>query len=247
MKITKTQNYEQFKFINENRKIDNLHVSRLKRVIAEKNKSLLFPIVVNTKMEIIDGQHRFEALKQLKLPIYYIIDDSFELKDIMTVNTNSKLWNTTDYLEFYIAQEIIPYIVFKNLMDKYKFNLTEALYIIGDINLHGTHKLFKEGKLQLKSNKEIEYLCPYFFKLKHIFKTCSRDLINSILYLKYNVKEVNLDLLLKKLEEYKKVHNNDMLYVKSNIYEQTVFFEDVYNYRLKNTIKFADRKRLRKK
>ena len=69
--IVKTTDYSIFKKINGNRGISHSHVTKLTAAIARRNLLQLFPIIVNEKMEIVDGQHRLWAAKRLKLPIYY--------------------------------------------------------------------------------------------------------------------------------------------------------------------------------
>ena len=58
-----TTDYFLFKPINGNRNINRLHLSRLKKSIEENY--LFTVIIVNENYEIIDGQHRFECIKEL--------------------------------------------------------------------------------------------------------------------------------------------------------------------------------------
>ena len=44
-----------------------------------KKKYLVSPILVNEKMEVIDGQHRLQAQKELNLPTYYIKNKGYDL------------------------------------------------------------------------------------------------------------------------------------------------------------------------
>lgn len=242
-----TKDYSKFSLVKENRMIDNNQVKKLKKIIMEKNKSHLFPIIINKNWQIIDGQHRFFALKELNLPIYYMIDEDYELIDIVNVNINNKNWNSTDYLKFYTSQVKTQYMVFDSIMKQYKFSLTDTLYIIGDVKLNNPHKDFKSGNLKLKPVKEIEFLCPLFFKLKTIFRTTPTTLISSILYIYYNINNFDFDRLIKKLNDYKKVRDDEKLEPKDDIFNQTRFFEDVYNLNLRNNVLFADKKKIKER
>ena len=72
-KILKTKDYDLFSFIKGNMKINRSKVERFKKTMA--NKRILPPIFINDKHEIIDGQHRFTAIREMKLPLNYIIID----------------------------------------------------------------------------------------------------------------------------------------------------------------------------
>ena len=63
MEILKTQNYELFSFKKENREVNYNKVSSLKSKLIDDGRQII-PIICNSKMEIIDGQHRFQALKE---------------------------------------------------------------------------------------------------------------------------------------------------------------------------------------
>ena len=62
------------------------------------------PILVNEKMEIIDGQNRFEALKTLGYPIQYIMQAGIGLRECRALNIGQTNWGTWDYIESYAAQ-----------------------------------------------------------------------------------------------------------------------------------------------
>jgi hypothetical protein len=67
--IYETIDYDKFKFIKSNQKINRNHVEILKEIM--KNKVLPMPIIVNQELEIINGKHRFQALKELGLSIKF--------------------------------------------------------------------------------------------------------------------------------------------------------------------------------
>src|ERR1039458_10319262 len=65
-----TKNYDIFIRMIGNRPINESHVTHLKKKIQDEgNLTSEFPINLNEKMEIIDGQHRIMALKQLGYPV----------------------------------------------------------------------------------------------------------------------------------------------------------------------------------
>ncbi|RTL56259.1 MAG: hypothetical protein EKK37_17450 [Sphingobacteriales bacterium] len=100
MEVLSTTDYKIFKFISSNREVHKAHVQKLLLSIQQKNMLHLNPIIVNSRMQIIDGQHRLAAAKKLKLPIFYQVADVTN-SDISVLNTNKKNWVLTDYLNFW--------------------------------------------------------------------------------------------------------------------------------------------------
>ena len=95
MEILRTRNYDQFNFKKENREINYNKVLSLKSKLLEDGRQIM-PIICNTKKEIIDGQHRFEALKELNWDVMYYIDESVTSKDLISINNTQKNWGMAD-------------------------------------------------------------------------------------------------------------------------------------------------------
>ena len=95
--VNSTNDYSKFKTLQGNRNVNSLHIRRLKE--SFKEKYLLSPIVVNQNYEIIDGQHRFEAAKELNLPVNFIICNDYSLKEVQLLNTNMKNWKKRGLLK----------------------------------------------------------------------------------------------------------------------------------------------------
>ena len=98
--IRKTNNYEMFKNMIGNRKVKDKNYRKLLRSMSEKQ--LIIPILVNEKLEIIDGQHRFNACKTLSLPVYYYMIAGYEIDDVKRANLVSCNWNLEDYLNLHV-------------------------------------------------------------------------------------------------------------------------------------------------
>jgi len=116
-KVYKTSDLSIFKQIDGNR-IPNLqHVKRLAdsiRVYGMKCN----PILVNEKMEVIDGQHRLMAAKEANSFVYYIIVNGYALKEVHTLNLNQKNWGKKDFMYGYADMGIESYIKLKKFIEK---------------------------------------------------------------------------------------------------------------------------------
>lgn len=100
--ILATTDYGIFKRITGNRTVGRTHVKRLIKSI-EKHGNLTphNPVEVNSDMEVIDGQHRIAALKELGLPVYYTVQDSATQEDMHIHNMFRSNWTTVDYIRSY--------------------------------------------------------------------------------------------------------------------------------------------------
>jgi hypothetical protein len=101
--IYSTTDYDRFILLKENRECDtkrsNKHIEKLKRKITAKDLSV--PIIVNENFQILEGQHRYKAYSQLKLPIAYEIREGFTIYDIITINNTNMPWDWYDWLNFH--------------------------------------------------------------------------------------------------------------------------------------------------
>jgi len=120
-KIYKTKDYGKFNFIPENRIVDEKggHVKVVKKALESQNLMVDFPVVVDEKMNVIDGQNRLEAAKQAGLDVYYRIAIKAKPKDISMLNTVLKKWRPEDQLHKYVMQGNHNYIKFNNLMKEF--------------------------------------------------------------------------------------------------------------------------------
>ncbi len=88
-------------------------------------------IIVNENYEIIDGQHRFEILQELGLPINYIICEGYGLEEVQRLNANSKNWTADDFLAGYCDLGYSDYIEYRKFKEKYGFGHAACYLILG--------------------------------------------------------------------------------------------------------------------
>jgi hypothetical protein len=114
--VQTTKDYSKFKFIAQNRQTSSTHISKLVESIKKKNLTKDFPIIVNDRMEILDGQNRFEALKALNLPVNYRLSVEMSTDDISLINSMFKKWSLEDFLHQYISQGMESYVKLREFM-----------------------------------------------------------------------------------------------------------------------------------
>ena len=127
-KFFKTKNYSQFKKIRGNRDIDPTHVSRIVKLIAQRDTKN--PIIVNKKMEVLDGQHTLEARKQLGLEVYFLISDSTDALDVAAMNTGKRNWKLVDHLNQHCDRGKTDYQIVRSKMNQFGTPIGETIGIM---------------------------------------------------------------------------------------------------------------------
>jgi hypothetical protein len=116
-KVYKTNDLSIFKQIAGNRVPNPQHIKRLKTSILQ-NGMLCNPILVNEKMQVIDGQHRLIASQEAQSFIYYIILKDYSLSEVHTLNLNQKNWTKKDFMDGYADMGIESYIKLREFVNK---------------------------------------------------------------------------------------------------------------------------------
>lgn len=152
--VLSTTDYTKFKNLKSNRDIDAAHVRRLCRAIKKKNHLHLFPVLVNGSFEVMDGQHRIEAAKQLGVPVYFIVDDNIGDGDIADMNSNKKGWTMLNYIDYHAAKGNQDYVKFAHFCNKHNHISPSTLVFLCDSTGTRNTDTIKNGELDI-SNMEV--------------------------------------------------------------------------------------------
>ena len=159
--IQTTRDYGKFRRLTGNRGVEQKRVDKLVDSIR-KIGWISNPIIVNEKMEIIDGQGRFEALKYLGMPIeYHVVKMADGLNVCRMMNNRVKKWDTGNYVDSYAETGTKDYIRVKQLMEY--FNVPLEVVIMAREVKKGVYtgcgkyyRLMREGKLTFSEQDFIE-------------------------------------------------------------------------------------------
>lgn len=157
LEVVRTKEYHLFSHLEGNRTINRQHVNRL--VESMKEQYLVSPIIVNGKYEIIDGQHRFEAIKELGLPLLYIMVKQYGLEEVQRFNSNQKNFSYEDFANGYIDLGNEHYKILKEFRSKYDLDWGVSIALLtGQTYRSGADSIkFKSGEFKVKSyNKAVE-------------------------------------------------------------------------------------------
>ncbi len=141
MNIQKTTDYKKFSLHEKNRRLNYNKIVKLGEAMKKKNLLPIFPIVVNLKMEILDGQHRFEAAKRAKATISYIISDQkYDIENVADSNNFQSHWLLSDFVNYFAKENKPDYISLQVLAKKYNIGVATIA------NLSGNRNVFQDIK-----------------------------------------------------------------------------------------------------
>jgi hypothetical protein len=149
--VQTTTNYNLFSPLDGNRTKNELHIKRLEKSMSENY--LFTVIIVNEQMQIIDGQHRFEVIKKLGLPLNYIVCQNYGLHEVQTLNQNTKNWTADDFMDGYADMGLEDYKLYRSFKKKYGFGHTETRAMLGSWEGGSTTEKFNNGDFKVKDYK----------------------------------------------------------------------------------------------
>lgn len=114
--VYETNNYDIFKRIPGNRKVNPTRVKEIAADMTE-NGWKYGPILVNRNLEILDGQHRVQSAKSTQTPVRYLVING-GIDDVQGAN-NSMVWKMIDYILSYIERGNQNYVRLYEVMKKY--------------------------------------------------------------------------------------------------------------------------------
>lgn len=244
--LSDTLDYDIFKSHEANRKKDEKHVNRLVEEIRENNKLAARPILVGKGNVVIDGQHRLEAAKRLNLPVYYIVDETADIKDIKSINTNTKTWTIGDYLNYYAQQCYPEYIDLQAFVEKEKMPLNVALQLLNAGRATSFFKEFKEGHYQFPKGEDFAEAMIKKCQISHVIAHIKKSTTGPKTYLDrvtfydamvnfFNIKMFNYDTFLNKLS-----YRIDLIHPCARRCEYMKMFKSIYNWKNQDPIKLDD-------
>lgn len=153
-KIHKTADYGKFSYIHSNRSISKEHIQRLINSF-EKHPNLVAtrPILVNEKMEVIDGQHRLQACGFLRIPVYYTVAKGTNISDAQVMNALQKGWSLLDYARSYALSGRNEYQEFLKLYEEFPLPITILIVYCQGKGTKNSTAAFKNGELQITKNR----------------------------------------------------------------------------------------------
>lgn len=231
--VYRTFDYDMFKYMHGNRKVRPNHLTKL--IKSFKDEQLLVPIIVNEKMEIIDGQHSFNAAMAVKGPIYFIIADGYGLRQVQKLNENNVNWSVDERMHSYCDSGLEDYVTYRDFKIKYAFGHQETIALLLGSTSSFT-QVFNDGNLKISNLAKATELAEKIIQFKPYYKGYKRkSFVYAYIQLVNKVKGFDHDEMIKKV-----ARQSTLMVDCTNKDEYLRLLEKIYNFhRGKNsTIRF---------
>lgn len=157
--------YDQFILSEFNRNPG--HYKKVKESIEANDYTKYQPILVSKKMEIVDGQNRFLACKELNLPIHFIVSEDIHIFAAADINQAAKNWGAIDYARHYAKRGNESYIMLLDFCAKYN----QSISVVGAFsrisnNARSYSQNIKQGTFEFRDDIDVDD----FFEHMEIFK-----------------------------------------------------------------------------
>jgi hypothetical protein len=153
--IQSTREYNKFDYIVGNR---NINQKKIQRIMTDINAGMNLlpycPIIVyyeNGKFYIVDGQHRFEVAKQIDLPVYYVLANELDLKQIAMLNSRQDKWTQPDFLRCYKNIGLDDYVILDNFLKENAVGISTGadLLMFGKLAKGAVAQKFRDGEFKV--------------------------------------------------------------------------------------------------
>lgn len=225
-----TSEYGRFTVLEGNRNVSRSHVNELKRLI-QKNGNLTekFPIKVNPNGDILDGQHRLQALKELKQPVTYEVVRDADINTVRAINLGNRNWTWKDMAESHYKLGNEEYGWFLQYVSDYDLPFLVALSYCDNPASRGHDSSFNRGGLLVESKDLAIERAKHYREICDVTGISHRDFALAIRLLSLNEK-YDQNRMLKKLAE-----RGDTLPLKATRLDYARALEEIYNYNMGET------------
>jgi hypothetical protein len=224
-----TKDYSLFKSIEGNRNKNLLHINRLKKSMSENY--LFTVIIVNEHYKIIDGNHRFDVIQELQLPLHYIVCEGYGLNEVHILNQNSKTWNADDYLTGYCNLGYEDYIKYGEFKERYNLGHNETMsLLLGTINKMDSN-IFYSGDFKIKDLWNAEDTIEKILMIEPYYNGVRRRSFIFTMMSLFKNKNFEFTEFLQKLKL-----QPTALQDCTNVGNYKILIEEIYNYRRREKV-----------
>lgn len=234
--IQHTLNYDQFSFFDVNRDVNRGHVEAIKAAFEERgNFTAQQPILVNENYQIVDGQHRFTACKEMGIPIYFTVHAGLTAADALAMNIIHREWRLSDYANYHAKGGNTSYRKFLQLAEDYEgFSYSVLMTYAKGEQVPGAFGSFRKGDFVFRDVPGARARLDKLAEAVNITRVKDQDF--ALAYLKVMaVQGFDQRRMIRKLEQ----AGEQIIRRFGNVSEYMRAFEEVYNYQM------TERNRLR--
>lgn len=154
--IKRSKDYDKFSILTSNRVVQKNKINGMREALkGDGNLTIDYPILVDKKMNILEGQTRYYACVEENRWVYYKIAERVTINHIAKANSLQKKWNMKDYLHSYLTlynegqTQYHAYKIFSDYMDKIpKLGPSTAMMILCGDRRASMYK-FQQGEMTI--------------------------------------------------------------------------------------------------
>lgn len=235
--VYETVNYAAFHMDEKNRPINEEKVTVFMRQFKKgKNFMREFPAIVDHNHLILDGQHRYVALKRLELAFYYRYASSLTIDNVVDVQSNAG-WHTSDFLHAFIKQKKQDYIVLNRFIQRYDISISIAVALLTQSMKSSLKKRgFYQGLFKIVDETWAHDKAKMIFELGELAWNLHKDAkFCGALVKVFQTEDYDHKRMVTQMKKYNSLLRRQ---VTTDAYIEN--FEEVYNYKLytKNKVRF---------
>lgn len=247
--VRQTDDYDKFNIIGENRNIKSAHVKRIARSFKDHG-ILINPILVNSDMEVVDGQHRLAAARKISKPIYYIEVGDYDIEEVQALNLNQRNWTKRDYAQSYASMGYEDYQMLLEFDKEYKeFPFTICIKLLQNSNaaryIHqkeyaakqnksgesNQKQVFEEGTWQVEDFETAVEWAEYLRDIGEYYEGYKRASFVSAIITLMKKKQFDADEFIRKLS-----YQSNALSDCASVGDYIMLIEEIYNFKKRNKI-----------
>lgn len=199
-----------FKITDWNRSIDASRQKKIKKSILEVGY-IPTPIIVNEKMEVIDGQGRLAVLRELgNIPVWYIVVPGIGRDECTSMNNSMTNWGPKDFVHSFAVDGNETYIWLEKMLERYDKVISYNVVIACATGLYGSSRVertIKEGRLELDESdfQVAEEKLEFLNQFREAYSKCTqKPLLQRSLLTAFDDPDCNnAEMVLKLNSEYK--------------------------------------------
>jgi hypothetical protein len=198
VKIWVATDYSKFNLNEFNREPG--HYKKVLESIKANDYTQYQPILVDKHMNIVDGQNRFLACKELGLPIYFIVSKNIHIFAAADINQASKNWSMQDYVQHYSKRGKESYTKMLDLCARYGQRIS-VIAQFGKIvdNAKSHTENVKKGNFTFREDIDVEAFFEHLATFQKYYKFSTNERFVKALLKMYMHPDYKTDVMAKKL------------------------------------------------
>lgn len=223
--IYTTTDYDKFSKISNRQVVENKKLERELLEIGQRS-----PIIVNKKLQVIDGQHRLMYLKKHGKPVNYIIDADADFKTVISMNTSAVNWSLRDYIDAYAYEGDPEFVKLHKFIEKNTLLSDKMIVTAGASRRDGTASKvisrLREGEYVFSNEKQLVDFCNFYETLLSKTNLPNKPFLQSTLWTLFTTSVFDKTRMINQLKKYNLKNEDIEGYSKKNILMR---FLEIYN------------------